>query len=114
MVIAKSKSKFVHASQYKLRPYADVIRGHDVEKALAWLKSVSLKRLVPLQKTIVSALSNAKNKNQSLEANGLVISKICIDGGPVFKSHKPAAMGRAAPQLRRTCHIEVELSKREG
>ena len=108
----KAKSKYVRVSPFKLRPYADVIRGATVERAFAWLKTWSLARLKPLEKTLHSAYSNAKSQNQTLSQQKLVISEIRIDGGPMFKYFTPAAQGRAVPQRKRLSHIEIKLEVR--
>jgi len=108
MFVGKAKSKFIRVSPYKLRPVADVIRGYEVNKAIAWLGACGLKRAQPIAKTLVSAYSNAKNLHpDAKETPVLFIKEIKIDQGPVIRYYKPGAMGRASMQRKRLSHIEI-------
>ena len=110
----KAKSKFIRVSPYKLRPLVDVVRGYSVERALAWLKTYSsTKRVRPLEKVIFSAYSNAKQVEQNLMMNELMIKDIRVDQGPTFRYYQPTAMGRAAVLRKRLSHVEVVLEKVE-
>ncbi len=114
MLIGKAKSKYIRISPYKLRPIVDVIRGKRIDKALAWLSTCSMKKVVPVTKTLISAFSNAKNLNaKEAVMEKLFIKEIKVDEGPVIKYYKPAAMGRAAVQRKRLSHLEIVLSKIE-
>jgi len=111
-MIAKAISRYVRISPYKLRPYADVIRGTTVERAHAWLKACSNKRMLPLMKTLASAYANARNKNPEIDSMGKVfIKEIRIEQGPIVRYFKPAAQGRAAPQRKRMSHILIVVDK---
>lgn len=110
-----AKSRFVRYSPYKLRPFADLVRGKNVRGALDWLKAHENKRVTPLRKTIASAAANAKNlKNLSAEEG--YIKELRIDQGPIFKYYKPGAMGRAVILRKRFSHISVvlEFDERKG
>ena len=74
-MLAKAISKYIRISPYKLRPYADVIRGKSVEKAYAWLKTCAVQRAEPLLKTLASAYANAKVKNPNLGVTGTFLMK---------------------------------------
>jgi large subunit ribosomal protein L22 len=111
----RAKSKFVRISPYKLRPIVTVIRGHSVEKALAWLRNCALKKVNPIVKTINSAYSNGKNLDSNISSESdLFIKDIRVDQGPIIKYHKPGAMGRANLQRKRFSHIEVVLQRFSG
>ncbi len=110
----KAKSKYVRVSPTKLRPYADVVRGYTVERALAFLQTCGIARVKPLEKTIASAFANAQHKEKKeIAPHTLVIKEIRVDQGPVFRYFKPGAMGRASVQRKRLCHLEVILAPRE-
>jgi large subunit ribosomal protein L22 len=109
----ESKSKFVRVSPYKLRPYADVIRGKNVEQALNWLATCPVKKVIPIEKMLKSAAANAKHQN-GIEVKELVISDIRVDEGPMFRYYKAGAMGRANIQRRRLCHMSVIVKKVTG
>jgi large subunit ribosomal protein L22 len=109
---ARALSKYIRISPYKLRPYADVIRGYSVEKAYAWLKTCTVRRAQPILKTLVSAYSNARAKNPEIDSMAnFVVREIRIDQGPIVRYFKPAAMGRAAPQRKRMSHVLIIVDK---
>lgn len=105
---AQAISKYIRISPYKLRPYADVIRGSSVGKAHAWLKSCANRRTEPLLKAVLSAASNAKNKGgDTVAVNDLRIVEVRIDQGPIIRYFKPGAQGRGVVQRKRLSHIKV-------
>lgn len=106
-----AKTKFVWYSAFKLRPLADVIRGKDALHAMHWLSLYKTKRSIPVQKTLKSAIANAKDL-QSIEAQNLFVKEIRVDQGAIRYSFKPGAMGRAMPQRRRQCHITIVLESK--
>jgi len=108
----RALSKYIRISPYKLRLYADVIRGCSVEKASAWLKTCGVKRANPLLKTLESAYANACQKHSDIDSKSKVfIKEVRIDQGPIVSYFKPAAMGRATPQRKRMSHIMVVVDK---
>ncbi|MCK4264927.1 50S ribosomal protein L22 [Candidatus Babeliales bacterium] len=108
----RAKSKFVRVSPLKLRPVASVVRGYDVERALGWLKTCPMaKRVRPIEKVLLSAFSNAREKEQSLTMRDLIVKEFRVDGGPSIHYYKPTAMGRAAVLRKRLSHLEVVLEK---
>ncbi len=101
-------ARFVRYSPYKLRPIVDVVRGKDVEYALAWLTTHKSQRVSPIMKVIESAVANAKDL-QDIELGALIVKDIRVDQGPIRRYFKPGAQGRAKPQRKRMCHISVTL-----
>jgi len=111
-VVSRAKAKYIKISPYKLRPIVDVIRGKRIDQALAWLKTYAVKRVVPIQKVLISAYSNARDIHKNtVSIEALFIKEIKVDQGPVMKYYKPTAMGRSAAQKKRTSHIEVVLGR---
>lgn len=105
-----AKAKFVRYSPYKLRPLADVIRGKNAQDALYWLETYQTQRSVPLKKMLVSAVANAKDR-ENVPANELMIKDLRVDEGPIVRYFKPGAMGRANIQRKRQCHLSVILER---
>lgn len=103
-----SKSRYVRFSPYKLRLYADVIRGKNVEYALNWLMTCPVQRIIPIKKMLQSAAANAKHL-KGLEASNLVIKDIRVDEGPMYRYYRPGAMGRANIYRRRFSHMRVTV-----
>ncbi len=108
---ARALVKYVRTSPYKLRPLAAVVRGNNVEQALAWLRANATQRTRPIEKIIFSAFANAKVKHGEVTMRELVIKEIKVDQGPTITYFKPGAMGRANPQRKRMSHIEVVVEK---
>ncbi len=110
---AEATSKHVRVSPYKLRPFVKVVSGSSVDKALAWLKTCSVKRVDPIVKTIKSAYANAVDKLNEPDSSmsDFIVKEIRVDGGPTIKYYKPAAMGRSSVQRKRLSHVYVVVEK---
>ena len=103
-----AKARYVRFSPYKLRPYADVIRGKNVQYALNWLTTYASQRTIPMKKILESAAANARHLDK-VNASQLVVKDIRVDQGPMFRYFKPGAMGSANVYKKRFSHISVEL-----
>lgn len=106
-MIVKAEGKFVRISPTKVRQVIDLIRNRDVVVAEAILSHINKRPKEYLTKILKQAIANAKVKGFSL--NQLYISKITCNAGPIWKRYKAAAFGRAAPIMKRTSHIKIEL-----
>ena len=92
-----------------MRLLADVVRGMEVEKALAILEHHPQHNAKPLAKLLKSAISNWQNKNEgnsAADAN-LVVKTIFVDGGRVLKRMRPAPQGRGYRVRKRSNHVTV-------
>jgi large subunit ribosomal protein L22 len=94
-------------SPRKMRLLADLIRGMEVEKALAVLEHNPKHPAVPLRKLVVSAISNWKVKNEGGDENGLVVKTIMVDAARVIKRMRPAPQGRGYRVRKRSNHVTV-------
>ncbi|MGA2775079.1 MAG: 50S ribosomal protein L22 [Candidatus Omnitrophota bacterium] len=106
-MIAKAEAKFIRLSPPKVRQVMDLIRNKDVSSAVSILLHLNKRPKEHLLKILKSAIANAKHKG--FNAEQLYISKIVCNVGPSWKRFKAAAFGRAAPILKRTSHIRIEL-----
>jgi large subunit ribosomal protein L22 len=108
---AVAKAKFLRGSARKMRLVADLIRGQQVDKAIATLMVLPKAAAVPVRKTVESATANAlaAEGTARLKMEDLRISKITVDGGPVMKRIRPMAMGRAYRIRKQLCHLTVVL-----
>jgi large subunit ribosomal protein L22 len=103
-------TKFSRISARKARLVADLVRGKKVEDAINILGLTPKKASPILQKTIMSAVANAKvaaEENVSLSDSDFVIKEVRVDEGPTMKRIRPRAQGRAFRILKRTSHIKV-------
>lgn len=101
-------------STRKMRLLADLIRGMDVEKALSILKYHPKHPSVPLEKLLVSAISNWKQKNETdrVEDAGLYVKTIFVDGGRTLKRMRPAPQGRGYRVRKRSNHVTLIVDGR--
>lgn len=107
----KATQKYIHIAPRKVRLVADLVRGADVDKALAQLSFVNKKAAEIVAKVIKSAAANLRDKNDSSEENSeLRVSAINVDGGAMIKRIQPAPQGRAHVIRRRTSHVTVTVS----
>jgi large subunit ribosomal protein L22 len=93
----------------KMRLLADVVRGMQVEKALAILEHHPQHNAVPLAKLLKSAISNweQKNNGQSAADASLIVKTVFVDGGRVLKRMRPAPQGRGYRVRKRSNHVTI-------
>lgn len=103
-----AQARYIRLSPYKMRPLVDVIRGKNVKYALDWLATYAVKRSLPIEKMIKSAVANAQNLNAIAPAD-LFIKEVRVDEGPMFRYFKPGAMGRSNIYRKRSCHMKITL-----
>jgi large subunit ribosomal protein L22 len=94
-------------SPRKMRLLVDLIRGMQVEKALATLEHNPKHPAVPLRKLVLSAINNWKQKNEGGDENGLVVKTIMVDAARVIKRMRPAPQGRGYRVRKRSNHVTV-------
>jgi len=99
-------------SASKVRLVIDLIRGKQVDQALATLANSPKKAARMIEKVLKSAIANAEQKG--LDPEELIVKRAYVDEGPTMKRVKPRAMGRANIIRRRTCHITVVVGKPES
>jgi large subunit ribosomal protein L22 len=99
-------------SPRKVRLVADLVRGKQVDEAIAILRNVRKRAADPVRKVLRSAAANAMSEAGSarVRASDLTVTRIFVDGGPSYKRFRAAAMGRAHRYKHRTCHISVTLA----
>jgi large subunit ribosomal protein L22 len=93
----------------KMRLIADVIRGMEVEKALAILEFHPHHNAVPLAKLLKSAINNweQKNSGESAADSNLVVKTVFVDGGRTLKRMRPAPQGRGYRVRKRSNHVTL-------
>ena len=94
-------------SPRKMRLLVDLIRGMEVEKALAVLEHNPKHPAVPLRKLVLSAINNWKQKNESGDEPALTVRAVMVDGARVIKRMRPAPQGRGYRVRKRSNHVTV-------
>ncbi|UII78505.1 50S ribosomal protein L22 [Flagellimonas sp. CMM7] len=109
--LAFAKLNNCPTSPRKMRLVADLIRGKQIEMALAILKFNSKEASRKLEKLLLSAIANweAKNEDASIEDADLFIKEIRVDGGTMLKRLRPAPQGRAHRIRKRSNHVTMVL-----
>ena len=109
---AKATLKYARISARKVKIVADLIRGKNVDEALAIVKFTPKASSEVIEKLLKSAIANAEN-NHGMKHEKLYVAEIYANQGPTMKRFMPRAMGRATMIRKRTSHIEVVLKERQ-
>src|SRR5258706_11569172 len=110
MMEATATLRYLKAAPQKVRLVADLVRGKKVDEALSILRFTRKSCAKDLEKLLRSAIANAENKEETVDVDDLVVSKIYVNEGPREKRVQPAPMGRAYRIQKRKAHITVHVS----
>ncbi len=96
-------------SPRKMKLVADLIRGKEVNQALGILKFSKQDASFRLEKLLLSAIDNWKQKNEgaNVEDANLYVKTIFVDSARVLKRLRPAPKGRASRILKRSNHVTI-------
>ena len=114
--VAFAKLNNCPTSPRKMRLIADLIRGMDVEKALAELKFNPKEASNRMEKLLLSALANweVKNEGKNIDQEKLFVSEVRVDGGRMLKRIQPAPQGRAHRIRKRSNHVTLMVDSRKN
>ena len=113
MVEAQATAKFIRTSAQKAGLVLDLIRGADVNGALATLTFSRKKVAKDIEKVLRSAMANARQaEGFGGDVDRLFVSSCYADQGPGMKRVRPAPMGRAFRVVKRTTHLTVAVKER--
>jgi len=101
-------------SPRKMRLVVDNIRGLNVEKALNVLKFTDKHCARPLEKLLLSAISNWENKNTgvAIDEGDLYVKQAFVDAGRTLRRMQPAPFGRAYRIRKRSNHVTIVVDSR--
>jgi large subunit ribosomal protein L22 len=113
MIEAHATAKHIRTSAQKAGLVLDLIRGKDVNRALATLEFTRKSVAADISKLLRSAIANAQQKDGfGGDVDRLFVSACYANQGPSQKRVRPAPMGRAYRVLKRTAHLTVQVSER--
>ena len=113
MIEAQATSKYIRTSAQKAGLVLELIRGKDVNRALATLKFTRKAIAEDISKLLRSAIANAQQKDGfSGDVDRLFVSACYANQGPSQKRVRPAPMGRAFRVVKRTAHLTVAVAER--
>jgi large subunit ribosomal protein L22 len=113
---AIASAKYLRGSAQKARLVVDMIRGKDVNKALAILRYSSKRASTLIEKCVRSAVANAneaaEKANVAIDPDDLWVKTAFVDRGPTKgrRRVRPAPQGRAYREQRHFCHVTILLS----
>lgn len=109
---AVAKLNNVPTSPRKMRLVADMVRGKNVDIALALLRYDSKEASSKVEKLLLSAISNWQNKNDKDAASTeLFVKTIFVDGGRMLKRLRPAPQGRGYRIRKRSNHVTIVVDE---
>jgi large subunit ribosomal protein L22 len=119
---ARASAKFLRGSPQKARLVIDMIRGKNVNQALAILRYSNKRAALGIEKCVKSAIANAneaaEKANISVDPDDLWLKAAYVDRGPTKNRRRvrPAPQGRAYRERRHFCHVTVLVSsdKQDG
>lgn len=113
MIEGRATARYVRTSAQKAKLVVDLIRGKDVDSALATLRFTRKGVAKDVEKVLRSAIANAQQKEGAGdEIERLYVRECYADQGPTLKRIRAAPMGRAFRILKRTSHLTVIVEER--
>lgn len=108
----RAMAKQIGASQKRLKPILDLVRGHSVDDALNTLSLLPSPWARTVAKVVESAAANAEN-NMFMSRDDLRIVRITADQAKPQKRFRPRARGRIGRITKRSSHITVVVDDME-
>jgi len=102
----------IRISPRKVKIVIDLIRGKQVDQALAILMYTPKAAAPVVEKLLNSAIANAEN-NLELNRDELYVAEVYANPGPTLKRYVARSRGSASPMLKRTSHITVVLDTKK-
>ena len=114
-VQAHATAKYIRTSAQKAGLVLDMIRGRDVNVALATLRFARKSVAKDIEKVLRSAIANASQKDGfGGDVERLFVTGCYANQGPSQKRIRPAPMGRAFRIVKRTAHLTVQVAERQS
>src|SRR5215813_5791872 len=113
---ARASAKYLRGSAQKARLVIDMIRGKNVNQALAILRYSNKRAALGIEKCVKSAIANAnevaEKANISVDPDDLWLKAAYVDQGPTKNRRRmrPAPQGRAYRERRHFCHVTILVS----
>ena len=108
----QAKHRFARIAPRKARLLMNLIRGRDVDDAIAMLQFSKQRASGMIEKVVRSAVANAAEQEVRTQ-NALYVKECWVDPGPVIKRFQPKDRGKAYSIIKRTSHLCVTVDERE-
>ncbi|AKF10638.1 50S ribosomal protein L22 [Sandaracinus amylolyticus] len=108
--IAKARNQRIAVR--KARVIANLIRGRNAAEALEMLRFTKKAAAPIVAKLLDSAISNARQKDQNVDLDNLVVKTVFADKAPdrFMRRWRPRAQGRATRITKGMSHITLVVS----
>lgn len=103
--------RYARISPRKVMQVVDLIRGKDINNAIAMLKFSKKGSARIVKKVLDSAIANATETGE-IDLDNLYVKRAYVDQGPMMKRFRAAPMGRAHMYRKRTSHITIILDEK--
>ena len=116
---ARASAMYLRGSAQKARLVIDMIRGKNVNQALAILQFTNKRAADGIEKCVRSAVANAseaaEKANVAIDPDDLWVKAAFVDRGPTKNRRRmrPAPQGRAYRERRHFCNVTILLSNDE-
>jgi large subunit ribosomal protein L22 len=116
---ARASARYLRGSAQKARLVIDMIRGKNVNQALAILQFTNKRAADGIEKCVRSAIANAseaaEKANIAIDPDDLWVKVAFVDRGPTKNRSRmrPAPQGRAYRERRHFCNVTILLSNDE-
>src|SRR6476619_5597971 len=112
---AIASAKYLRGSAQKARLVVDMIRGKDVNQALAILRFSNKRAANNIEKCVRSAIANAneaaEKANVSIDPDELWVLAAYVDRGPTKNRRqlRPVSEGLEYGYQHHTCHVKIKF-----
>ena len=107
----RAVAKYVRVSPRKVQIVIDLIRGKQVDDALAILMYTPKSAAPVVEKLLNSAIANAEN-NLEMSRENLYVAEVYANQGPTLKRYWARSHGRADMIKKHTSHITIVLDQK--
>ena len=104
-------AKYVRVAPRKAKSVVDLIRGKQVDQALAILMYTPKSAAPVVEKLLNSAIANAEN-NLEMDRASLYVAEVYANQGPTLKRYWARSHGRADMIKKHTSHITIVLDQK--
>ena len=107
----RATAKYIRVTPRKVKIVVDLIRGKQVDQALAILAYTPKSAAPYVEKLLNSAIANAEN-NLEMDRSSLYVAEAYANQGPTLKRYWARSHGRADMIKKHTSHITIGLDQK--
>lgn len=107
----RATAKYIRVTPRKVKIVVDLIRGKQVDQALAILAYTPKSAAPYVEKLLNSAIANAEN-NLEMDRSSLYVAEAYANQGPTLKRYWARSHGRADMIKKHTNHITIVLDQK--